>query len=124
MKPTDLIADATRYWDKHGLSAGMKEAEFVNHLACFAAERCNSKPPAKVKKEFVPPTVDEVKAYFKENGYTRDSAQKFFDYYKLNNWRDSKNNPIVNWKLKAFGIWFKPENKATAYQNQDKKMTY
>lgn len=63
------------------------------------------------KKEFVAPKVDEVIEYFIEKGYTREAGQKAFEYYNTNNWHDSKNNPVRNWKQKMISIWFKDENK-------------
>ena len=74
----------------------------------------------KVKKESSispPPPIDEVIAYFKENGYSEQSARKAFDYYHASvtetkrHWSDGKGNPIKNWKMKMQSVWFKDENK-------------
>ncbi|MBP9688268.1 MAG: hypothetical protein KBE91_01560 [Bacteroidia bacterium] len=54
--------------------------------------------------------IEDVKLYFFENGYSEISAQKFFDYYSIANWKDSKGNKVKNWKQKAQAVWFKPEN--------------
>ena len=53
----------------------------------------------KSKKEFIPPTVDEVKSYCQEKGYNVDS-RKFVEYYSSNNWKDKNDKPVKNWKLK------------------------
>ena len=63
------------------------------------------------KKRVYIPTMPEVELYFKDNGYTRDSAVKAFNYYAENNWKDSRNNQVKNWKQKMQGVWFKEENK-------------
>lgn len=63
------------------------------------------------KKEFIPPTIDEVKSYFKENGYNEQTAIKMFNSYSVANWIDSKGNKILSWKQKANMVWFKDENK-------------
>jgi hypothetical protein len=63
------------------------------------------------KKRIYIPSLDEVELYFKENGYTKDSAVKAFNYYSENNWKDSRNNQVKNWKQKMQGVWFKDENK-------------
>jgi hypothetical protein len=63
------------------------------------------------KKRIYIPTLPEVELYFKDNGYTRDSAVKAFHYYQENNWKDSRNNQVKNWKQKMQGVWFKEENK-------------
>jgi len=63
------------------------------------------------KKRFSPPTILEVKDYFKEKGYTDSSAVKAFEYYDVAGWKDSKGNQVKNWKQKMLSVWFKPENK-------------
>jgi biotin operon repressor len=67
----------------------------------------------KENKVFIPPTIFELKQYFKENGYNEQSAEKMFNYYDVANWHDAKGNKIKNWKQKAQSVWFKDENKAT-----------
>lgn len=67
------------------------------------------------KKEVKPakdnhPSPDEVKAYFLKNGYTEDSAAKFYNYYAPE-WKDSNGKPVKNWQQKSRGVWFKEENK-------------
>lgn len=62
-------------------------------------------------KAFTPPSISEVKEYFKEKGYTEQSAIKAFDYYDVADWKDSKGNKVKNWKQKMQGVWFKEENK-------------
>lgn len=63
------------------------------------------------KKTFTPPTIQEVKEYFKEKGYNEYAAEKAFNYYSVNNWIDSKGNEIKSWKQKMIGVWFNDENK-------------
>ncbi len=65
----------------------------------------------KKAKPFKPPTPNECVLYFKEKGYTRESAIKFCDFYEANDWKDSKGNKVKSWKQKAIGVWFKDENK-------------
>lgn len=64
------------------------------------------------------PDLEEVKTFFKENGYSEESAAKAYSYYnqsiegtKKRNWRDSKGNIIKNWKMKMRAVWFKKEHK-------------
>ena len=61
-------------------------------------------------KEKVSPSIEEVKQYFSENKYTEESANKFFNYYSVEDWRDSKGNDVKSWKQKAQSVWFKEEN--------------
>lgn len=46
--------------------------------------------------EFVPPTLEEVEAYFAAN-CLRGSARKFFDYYEANGWT-RQGFPIAKWE--------------------------
>lgn len=72
----------------------------------------NTIKESKVKENKViyTPTVDEVELYFAEKGYTKECAIKAFNYYDENNWKDSRNNQVKNWKQKMQGVWFKDEN--------------
>ena len=65
-------------------------------------------------KRFIPPTFEELKSYFLQNGYSIQSARKAFDYYEAAKWKDSKGNQVKNWKQKMIGVWFKDENKQMA----------
>ena len=59
--------------------------------------------PKRVKKEFIPPTLEEVKSYAKERNSFID-PKKFFDFYDVSKWIDSKGIPVRNWKQK-FITW-------------------
>lgn len=73
------------------------------------------------KEKFRAPTIEEVKAYFEENGYREDVAVKCFRYYELGKWTDSRGNQVKAWKQKIFANWFKPENKTT--ENQPRRLS-
>lgn len=60
-------------------------------------------------KRFVPPTLEEVKAYCQERNNNVD-PKKFFDYYEQGQWKDSKGNPVKNWKQKLI-TWENKEPK-------------
>ena len=66
---------------------------------------------SKTKKKFVPPTLEEVKQYFKEWGYKESVAERAYYGYKENNWKDTKGNVVKNWKQKMQNVWFKDEHK-------------
>ena len=51
------------------------------------------------ERKFTPPTLEEVKAYCQERNSPVD-AQQFFEYYEVSSWKDSKGNPVKNWKQK------------------------
>ena len=54
--------------------------------------------------KFTPPTLEQIKAYAKENGLNVD-CEKFYTYFTTpddagRTWIDSKGNPVKNWKQK------------------------
>lgn len=63
-----------------------------------------------------PPSLEEVISYFDENGYTKESATKMWEYYEESRkprgrvWKDGRGNTVKNWKQKARSIWFKDDN--------------
>lgn len=69
----------------------------------------------------VPPSLEDVILYFNQNGYTKESATKMWEYYEESRkprgrvWKDGRGNTVKNWKQKARSIWFKDDNR------QDKK---
>ena len=65
----------------------------------------------RVKKKFSPPPLEEVKDYFRQRGYTEESAAKAWDYYTSNEWHDQEGKPVKSWKQKMIAVWMKEENK-------------
>ena len=62
------------------------------------------KPP--IRHQFLPPTVEEVRAYCTEKGYNID-PDRFVDYYTSNGWKVGK-NPMKDWKA-AVRSWSRKE---------------
>lgn len=79
-------------------------------------ESADNQPLSKKNKElkklkkYIPPTVEEVQAYFKQKGYSPLAAKKAFDYYDAADWKDSRGKPVKNWKQKMIAVWFKDEH--------------
>ena len=84
--------------------------------------------------KFTPPTPQEVFAYAYSNGYLIE-PERFIDFYEANNWKDSRDKPIKNWKLKMRMNWFRnarklepvegaPEGYEYWYATQDGKYYY
>lgn len=69
-------------------------------------------------KEFVPPTLEEVKEYFKKEGYKEDVAIRAYRHYSSAEWHNSKGKKVLNWKQTMGTNWMTPENKI-----EDKKTT-
>ncbi len=55
-------------------------------------------------RRFVPPTLDQVKAYIKEKEYEVD-PKKFFDYYSKRDWCNALGRPIRDWKQAMTNNW-------------------
>lgn len=66
------------------------------------------------KSHFIPPTIEEVRAYCRERNSSVD-PDKFFEYFQTGNWKDSKGNPVKNWKQKVI-TWEKFNNNNTDRQ--------
>ena len=63
-------------------------------------EKTNKKEKKpRAKKEFVPPTYEEVLEYAKSRG-REDLAKVFFDYYDVGEWRDKTGEKVKIWKQK------------------------
>jgi len=91
--------------DKIDFNIMIKSKEFNNYL------KVNKLKITEIDEKIIYPTLEEVKAYFKENYYSEQSAISFFNYYNVSNWCDSKGVKVLNWQQKAQSLWFKPENK-------------
>lgn len=58
--------------------------------------RAKKSKPRK-QTQFVPPTLEEVRAYVSERGYHFD-PQAFFDYYSASDWHMQNGKPVKRWK--------------------------
>lgn len=64
-----------------------------------------NKSSSNKRTKFVPPTLEEVRAYARERKSGVD-PEHFFNYFNEGNWKDSKGNAVKNWKQK-FMTWEK-----------------
>lgn len=76
----------------------------VSHRESPPESESNTNPntnpnPKSARTQFVPPTLDEVRDYCAERNSPVDPVQ-FFEYFSEGNWKDSKGNPVRNWKQK------------------------
>ena len=63
------------------------------------------------RKPFVPPTLEEIQAYCKERNNNVD-AKRFYDYFSVSDWHDSKGEKVKSWKQKI--ITWENNNKNTS----------
>lgn len=99
--------------------ANRNESESITETKANDNPNITNIKESKVKKSiavFSPPTCADVCDYFKEKGFTEQSAIKAFNYYQVADWKDSKGNKVKNWKQKMQGVWFKDENKIQAFK--------
>jgi len=93
-----------------------KLTEFAERLE---EERASSSVvPVKPKKpvaRFIKPTVDDVRGYCQEKGYTFD-PEAWMAHYEANGWKVGRNG-MKSWKA-ACTTWSKRESKNTGQQKQ------
>ena len=68
-------------------------------------------PQAQAKKKSTKPTLEEVKAYVAEKGYTFD-PEKFWAYYETQGWKLSNGNTMKSWEACCV-TWEKRQNDST-----------
>lgn len=59
-------------------------------------------------KRFIPPTIDEVKAYCDERGTYLIDPERFITYYETRGWMLTNNRKMVDWRA-AVRLWEKNE---------------
>lgn len=67
----------------------------------------------KVNSKFTPPSLQQVKDFFKEKGYKEETAIRAWNHYENGEpkWTDTNGKPVISWKQKMLTNWCKPENK-------------
>lgn len=97
--------------EPYGFAGNHNEACRTEERREKKEERSNmaATPP---HSRFIPPTIEEVKAYCTERGNTVD-AERFLDFYSANGWKQGRGKPIVNWKA-AVRTWERQNNAGQA----------
>lgn len=80
-----------------------------------------------ISGDFIPPTVEEVKAYCAEKGYGVD-AEYFVAYYRSNDWHKGNGQKIKEWKL-SVDMWqmnsnSRKENRSNAGSSEQNNSTF
>ena len=101
---------------KQSLTGGIKQSLPNN-------KDIDNKEDIKVdKKGFVPPTLEEVKAYCKERG-NNVNPETWFDFYTANGWKVGRNQ-MKDWKA-SIRYWERGENKTQKKDDSEfKKSLY
>lgn len=87
--------------DCHAEKTGHQNENQCDAPVCISTplEESNSSREKKpLRNKFIPPTLDEVRSYFREKG-THVDPELFFNHYEANGWvQGSRAKPVVNWK--------------------------
>jgi uncharacterized protein YdaU (DUF1376 family) len=106
------LKGSNQYTNKETFNT-LKSGHMTSHMENENENEDVNKDKSKIdkpkKEKFTPPSLDEVKQFFADNGYI--NADKAWNYYNDGNWKDSKGNQVLNWKQKMRVVWFKDENK-------------
>ena len=80
--------------------------------------------------KFISPTIEEVKQYASEKGYTNFNAEQFWNFYESKNWMVGKNK-MANWRSAVSGWALRDKAKVIEsakptvdYKSQLQKLDY
>jgi hypothetical protein len=77
------------------------------------------------QKKIEPPTLEEVKAWFIDQGSTAEQGAKAWQYYTDGNWHDAKGQPVKNWRQKMRGgRWLEVKAPNTVLTHSENGITY
>lgn len=104
-------------WNQNGTKPEPQH-NITEHNRTEQSESMAAKPPRTPAKRktnrFVPPTVEEVRAYCQERQNSVD-AQRFVDFYTANGWTQGRGKPIKDWRA-AVRTWEARDKQATPVQ--------
>jgi len=90
---------------------GHMTTHMTGHMENEDEDINNNNKGVQKRKKFIPPTLEEVKNFFEEKGYSEIGAIKAFNHYDLAGWHDTNGKPVLNWKQKMNTVWLKDEYK-------------
>ncbi len=67
----------------------------------------------KERKQFIPPTYEQVEAFFLENNESLNNLPRCYHHYADANWTNSRGKKVVNWKQTIKTNWFNKNNNVT-----------
>ena len=98
-------AENGTYWIASGVPVGIPSRNQPVYPEKIRIEQNSEveRAAAPPRTRFVPPTLEDVKAYCLERKNSVD-AERFFDFYSANGWKQGHGKPIVDWKA-AVRVW-------------------
>jgi hypothetical protein len=76
-----------------------------------------------ISKKSSPPTLEDIEQYVADRK-SSVNPKMFFDYYSANNWKDSNNKPVKNWKLKLITWEMRERKKESSCGSSSCQVTY
>lgn len=102
-------SDGTKMSQSSGQKCPTNDTDTVSDTESIHNKRTSHQ---KTKKQFVKPTLEELKAYIAEKNFNID-ADYFYEYYETTDWHDKRGKKISNWKLTCL-TWHKNAKKYNA----------
>lgn len=98
-------AENGTYWLASGVPVGIPSCNQPVYPDKSRSEQNSEveRTAAPPRTRFISPTVEEIKAYCLERKNDVD-AERFFDFYSANGWKQGHGKPIVDWKA-AVRVW-------------------
>lgn len=90
-------SDGTKMSQSSGQKCPTNDTDTISDTESIINNKRTSHQKTK-KKEFVKPTLEELKAYIAEKNFNID-ADYFYEYYETTDWHDAKGKKMSNWKL-------------------------
>ena len=96
------IQDGVQNSVQDGVQDGVQNSGTLNKLnkTKLNKKKDTNVSPKKKDENFIPPTLDEVRAYCLKRGNSVD-PKRFFDFFDVSGWIDSNGNPVKSWKQKV-----------------------
>jgi hypothetical protein len=99
MLKVDEIRNKLKEAGRKGGLARVAQAGLKQPSSIKGKERKVNKRIEREKQTFIPPTLEALKEYIKQNNYSVN-AEDFLKYFTESGWVDSKGNKVRNWKQK------------------------
>ena len=99
----NVIPDHTNVYERYETKQNktIQNKTIQNNESIGASDDATPTAPAKKtknKKEFVPPTVEEVAAYCKDKGLNTIDPEYFVRFYSESDWIKANGKPVRSWK--------------------------
>ena len=95
---SDFPAHAIAHTRSENMSyENINNGDKKSNIGGAGGEKTDDGKPKPKTPPFIPPTLEEVKAYFAERG-TSINPEAFWAHYEANGWVQSRGKPIKNWK--------------------------